>query len=265
MERCSFWKRLSASSRTFGGSRPARDRAGDLTPQRHPALVGDIALLGEAELADHGLEALRVERAVDALEIGIVEDHAHGLVVGLSEPEPPRFLVERRFRDGLLQHLAVEAEGAGLLHRQRAAELAADLLQPLGIDLAEFSVEISVWPTLASVDCPKPRKMSAMPQMPKLMIKTPITMAMMVLPSQFDEALRIPRSMGPTCLQEGTGFAQGKFAIEFRKRASPLIMHHKVAAAPSQPWRDGRLKRLTAGRPLARHLELAARALLAHV
>jgi hypothetical protein len=25
------------------------------------------------------------------------------------------------------------------------------------------------------------------------------------LPSQFDEAFRIPRSMGPTCLQEGTG------------------------------------------------------------
>jgi hypothetical protein len=37
------------------------------------------------------------------------------------------------------------------------------------------------------------------------MISTPITMAIMVLPSQFDEALRIPRSMGPTCLQEGRG------------------------------------------------------------
>jgi hypothetical protein len=37
------------------------------------------------------------------------------------------------------------------------------------------------------------------------MIKTPITTAIMVLPSQFDEAFRIPRSMGPTCCQEGTG------------------------------------------------------------
>ncbi|GLH75943.1 hypothetical protein SSBR45G_08510 [Bradyrhizobium sp. SSBR45G] len=41
-----------------------------------------------------------------------------------------------------------------------------------------------------------------MPQTPKLTIKTPMTTAMMVLPSQFDEALRNPRSMGPICLQE---------------------------------------------------------------
>ena len=34
------------------------DGAGDLPPQRHLALVGDIALLGVAELPDHGLEAL---------------------------------------------------------------------------------------------------------------------------------------------------------------------------------------------------------------
>ncbi len=114
------------------------DRAGDLAPQRHPALVGDIALLGEAELPDHRLEACRIECAADALEIGIAEDHAHGLGVGLSKPEPPRVLVKGGFRDGLLQHLAVDAEGAGLIHRQRAAELAADLLQLLGVELAEF-------------------------------------------------------------------------------------------------------------------------------
>ena len=75
---------------------------------------------------------------LDALEIGIAEDHAHGLGVGLSEPQPPRFLVKGGFRDGLLQHLAVEAEGAGLVHRQRAAELTADLLQLVGVELAEF-------------------------------------------------------------------------------------------------------------------------------
>jgi 3,4-dihydroxy-2-butanone 4-phosphate synthase len=34
--------------------------------------------------------------------------------------------------------LAVEAKGAGLIHRQRAAELTADLLQLLGIELAEL-------------------------------------------------------------------------------------------------------------------------------
>ena len=138
IERCSFWKRLSASIIDFRRLETGRNRAGDLTPQRHPPLVGDITLLAEAELPDHGLEALRIEVAVDALEIGIVEDHAHGLVVGLSEAEPPRLLVKGCFRNGLLQHLAVEAEGAGLIHGQRAAELAADLLQPLGVELAEF-------------------------------------------------------------------------------------------------------------------------------
>ena len=81
-------------------------------------------------MPDHGLEACRIEGAVGSLEIGIAEDHAHGLGVGLSEPQPPRFLVEGGLGDGLLQHLAVDAEGAGLIRRQRAAELAADLLQP---------------------------------------------------------------------------------------------------------------------------------------
>ena len=39
-----------------------RNRAGDLTAQRYPPLVGDIALLGEAELPDRGLEARGLER-----------------------------------------------------------------------------------------------------------------------------------------------------------------------------------------------------------
>src|ERR1700735_3821129 len=98
-------------------------------------------------------------------------------------------------------------------------------------------------PTLASVDCPNPLKMSAMPQTPKLMIKTPITTAIMVLPSQFDEAFRIPRSMGPTCLQEGTGSCPR--GIRYRipqKGVTELIKHHKVAAASSQPWRGGRIE-----------------------
>jgi hypothetical protein len=36
--------------------------------------------------------------------------------------------------------------------------------------------------------------------MPKLTISAPMATVMTVLPSQFDEALRNPRSMGPTCL-----------------------------------------------------------------
>src|SRR4249920_371754 len=74
--------------------------------------------------------------------------------------------------------------------------------------------------------------MSAMPQKPKLTIKTPITTAIMVLPSQFDEALRIPRSMGPTCLKEGTRSGSN---ADSARASTGLITHHKVAAACSQP------------------------------
>jgi len=91
--------------------------------------------------------------------------------------------------------------------------------------------EISVCPTLASVDCPKPRKMSAMPQMPKLTINTPITTAMMVLPSQFDEALRNPRSMRPTCLLEGGV----RLIADFAKGRHRIDNAYKVAVGPSQP------------------------------
>ena len=114
------------------------DRAGNLASQRHPPLVGNVALLREAELADHRLKALRIELAVDTLEVRIAEDEAHGLSVGLPEPQPSRILVKGCLRDRLLQHLAVEAERAGLLRRQRAAELAADLLQPIGVELTEL-------------------------------------------------------------------------------------------------------------------------------
>ena len=122
----------------FRRLKTGRNRAGDLTPQRHPPLFGDVTLFAVAELPDRGLETLRIERAGYSLEIGIAEDRAHGLGVGLSKPHPPRFFVEGRLGNGLLQHLPVEAEGAGLIHRQRTAELAADLLQLLGIGLAEL-------------------------------------------------------------------------------------------------------------------------------
>jgi hypothetical protein len=55
---------------------------------------------------------------------------------------------------------------------------------------------------------------------------------MTALPSQFDEAFRIPRSMGPTCWQEGTGTSPS----EFRKLGvTGLITHHKVAVTEPQP------------------------------
>ena len=50
-------------------------------------------------------------------------------------------------------------------------------------------MEISVPPTLATELAPKPRKMSPMPQIAKLMIKPPMTTAMMDLPIQVEVAL----------------------------------------------------------------------------
>src|SRR3954470_9626558 len=105
-------------------------------------------------------------------------------------------------------------------------------------------MEISVRPIVASVDCPNPRKMSAMPQTPKLMISTPITVAMIVLPSQFDEALRIPRSMGPTYLAGGNRVRTGTLKSA-EESVAEVMPHHKVAAIPSQPRQGGELKRLT--------------------
>src|SRR5256885_15741288 len=90
--------------------------------------------------------------------------------------------------------------------------------------------------------------MSAMPQTAKLTIKTPITVAMTILPSQFDEAFRIPRSMGPTCfVGEGEpGRAQRKFdSVQDRlpqQGVTELITHHKVAAPPSPPRCDGAIQ-----------------------
>jgi hypothetical protein len=81
--------------------------------------------------------------------------------------------------------------------------------------------------------------MSAMPQTAKLTIKTPITVAMTILPSQFDEAFRIPRSMGPTCFTgEGNRVVPKGNSIRDRipqQGVTELKIHHKVAAAPSQP------------------------------
>ena len=96
------------------------------------------AVLAEAELPDHVLESQRVERAIDAFETGVAEDHLQRFLIGLSKPKPPCLFVEGSFRNGLLEHLPIKSKGPGLLHCQRPAELAADLLQPFGKDLAEL-------------------------------------------------------------------------------------------------------------------------------
>jgi hypothetical protein len=61
---------------------------------------------------------------------------------------------------------------------------------------------------------------------------------MMALPSQFDEALRIPRSIGSLYLTEGSGEPAGPERVA-QKGVAELKTHHKVAAARSQPCREG--------------------------
>jgi hypothetical protein len=50
----------------------------------------------------------------------------------------PGALVERGVRDQLAEHLAVEAEGARLIHRDGSPDLTAELLQPIVVNRAEL-------------------------------------------------------------------------------------------------------------------------------
>ena len=86
----------------LGRLEAGRNCACDLAPQRDAALIGDIARFSIAELADDGLEALRIEGAANALEIRIGKDHPHGLGIGLPKPEPAHFLIQCGFCDRLL-------------------------------------------------------------------------------------------------------------------------------------------------------------------
>src|SRR5581483_1670811 len=89
-----------------------RDRARNLTPQHDAPLLSEKALLTVAHLPYQALEALRIERSVDALESRIVHDRLQGLFVRLTEPEPPRFFVKRGLCNGLLKHLPVDTQRA---------------------------------------------------------------------------------------------------------------------------------------------------------
>src|SRR5439155_14119600 len=117
---------------------------------------------------------------------------------------------------------------------------------------------MSVRPTVASVDWPKPLKMSLMPQIPKLMIKTPITTAMMILPSQFDEAFRIPRSMGPTFLAGGNRLAPKRIRYRIpQKGVTELISIIKWQPPRRNLDGEGQLNPSAARRCQGRYLELA--------
>ena len=74
IERCSFWKRISASISAFGGSSPAEIVPAIWRRSADAALFGEVALLAVAELPDQRLEARRVELTVQPLEVGIAVD-----------------------------------------------------------------------------------------------------------------------------------------------------------------------------------------------
>src|SRR5262249_51608495 len=80
----------------------------------------------------------------------------------------------------------------------------------------------SVRPILANVERPKPRKMSPIPQIAKLTTSTVTTAAMMVLPTQPEDACRRPRSMNlPCCEQRVFRAASPTRAPHNRERALP--------------------------------------------
>ena len=166
---------LHARARSCGTREVAADAADDLPAQRDAALLRDEARFGVAGLADELLETVAVELPGRCREGRIGRD-ALARSRRRTDPSPScaRILVERRFRDHLAEHLPVEAERARLIGRDRAADPAAELLQPL-VDSSGGTARspISVLPILATVERPKPRKMSPMPQIAKLIAISP--------------------------------------------------------------------------------------------
>ena len=75
---------------------------------------------------------------VGAAERRIGGDALHDFGVGQAEPHLPRTLIEPGLGDHFAKHLPVETERLRLFRRQRAADLAAELLQALVVGLAEL-------------------------------------------------------------------------------------------------------------------------------
>ena len=123
--------------RSLGHGHFAAHRADQLLAQQVAALLGQEALLGEADLTDQVFELGAVELTVDAAETLIFQDAARHLLLGDTELERAGTLVEHGFRDHLREHLAIDAGEPCLLRRHRAAHLAAELLQPVLVGLAE--------------------------------------------------------------------------------------------------------------------------------
>src|SRR4029077_17233427 len=94
--------------------------------------------LGEARIADDLFEARAVELTGWRFERGIVHDLARDLSVRHVEAKLACALVERSFGHELAGELLVKSQEPRLVRRDRAAKLAAQLLDAVVIDLAEL-------------------------------------------------------------------------------------------------------------------------------
>src|SRR5262249_18285011 len=91
-----------------------------------------------------------------------------------------------------------------------------------------WSTVISVRPILATVERPKPRKMSPIPQIAKLITRNPTTAAITTLPSQLEEAFRRPRSMHRPWVERAPHRGRRRAA---HHRERPPASQHDLAAA----------------------------------
>ena len=110
----------------------------DLPAQDHAPLLLDKTAFGESGLTDELLEPRAVELAIEPAEIGIAGDAAGDLGIADAEPQGRSFLIERRLGHQLAEQLPVDAARTRLLGRDRLPQLAADLLQAVGIELTEL-------------------------------------------------------------------------------------------------------------------------------
>ncbi len=101
-------------------------------------LLGDIARLGEAGLADHRVEAGAVELPGDAAEYRIVANALGDDLVGQVQSEPAHFFVDGGLGQQLSEQRTMQPERARLIGRYRPAQLTDQLLQTVIVLLTEL-------------------------------------------------------------------------------------------------------------------------------
>src|SRR5262249_41988455 len=106
----------------LGQKRPSDDRGGELAPGDLAALVGDIASLGETDLADQRLERVGIESAGDPAKARVGGDAARDLGVGDAQPQLVRPRIENVFGEQLADDLAVKPDLTRLLECDLAPE-----------------------------------------------------------------------------------------------------------------------------------------------